>query len=236
MGRLKDEHERMAAVLHDVVEDTDVTLEDLTAVGCPADVLEAVTALSKLPGESQADYLARVLANPMALVVKRADIADNMSADRMRRLDRPTQERLRAKYEAALRRARRRLTRVQLRDQLPRRHRAVGVLDDLGELASSPAARRGTRPASPGGPRTAAGRTASGSCPTSSSCTPGGAAHQNASRSSWWWSAYMTNVRRTNQVGSPWLSFSVTSGRARHSSRSRGSGSVVMVRTVVRVR
>ncbi|HEV7651288.1 MAG TPA: HD domain-containing protein [Actinophytocola sp.] len=103
MGRLKDEHERMAAVLHDVVEDTDVTLDDLTAVGCPPDVLEAVAALSKRPGEAQEDYLARVLANPLALIVKRADIADNMSDDRMGRLDRTTQERLLAKYHAALR-------------------------------------------------------------------------------------------------------------------------------------
>lgn len=103
MGHLKDEHHRMTAVLHDVVEDTDVTLEDLTAAGCPAEVLAAVAAISKHPGESQTDYLARVKANPMALVVKRADIADNMSEDRMGRLDQATQQRLLAKYEAALR-------------------------------------------------------------------------------------------------------------------------------------
>lgn len=103
MGHVKDEHERMTAVLHDVVEDTDVTLEDLTAAGCPPEVLAAVEAISKHPGESQTDYLTRVMANPIALVVKRADIADNMSPDRLGRLDRPTQERLTAKYEAALR-------------------------------------------------------------------------------------------------------------------------------------
>jgi (p)ppGpp synthase/HD superfamily hydrolase len=90
-------------VLHDVVEDTDVTLEDLTALGCPAEVLAAVDAISKRPGEAQGDYLARVMANPIALRVKRADIADNMSADRMGRLDTSTQQRLQAKYEAALR-------------------------------------------------------------------------------------------------------------------------------------
>ncbi len=103
MGHLRDEHERMVAVLHDVVEDTGVTLDDLAALGCPADVLDAVGAISKRPGESQADYLARVMANPLALRVKRADIADNMSDDRMGRLDPPTQQRLQAKYEAALR-------------------------------------------------------------------------------------------------------------------------------------
>lgn len=103
MGHVKGEPERMTAVLHDVIEDTDVTLDDLTAVGCPENVLAAVAALSRHPDESQADYLARVVANPLALLVKRADIADNMSHDRMSRLDRATQERLLAKYQAALR-------------------------------------------------------------------------------------------------------------------------------------
>jgi (p)ppGpp synthase/HD superfamily hydrolase len=102
MGALRDEHERMAAVLHDVVEDTTVTLDDLTEAGCPEDVLAAVAAVTKQPGEDQSAYLARVAANPMALKVKRADIADNMSPDRLSRLDAETQERLRAKYESAL--------------------------------------------------------------------------------------------------------------------------------------
>lgn len=103
MGALRDEHERMAAVLHDVVEDTSVTLADLEAAGCPAQVLAAVAAISKQPGEDQATYLARVAANPIARTVKLADIADNLSPDRLARLDVATQERLRAKYESALR-------------------------------------------------------------------------------------------------------------------------------------
>jgi (p)ppGpp synthase/HD superfamily hydrolase len=103
MGALRDEHERMAAVLHDVVEDTTVTLADLTAAGCPEPVLTALAAVSKQPGEDQESYLARVAANPIALAVKRADIADNLSPDRLERLDRETQERLRAKYTSALR-------------------------------------------------------------------------------------------------------------------------------------
>jgi (p)ppGpp synthase/HD superfamily hydrolase len=103
MGRMRGEHERMAAVLHDVVEDTAVTLADLHAAGCPAEVLAAVAAISKQPGEDQAAYLARVSANPIARAVKRADIADNMSPDRLSRLDPATRERLRTKYESALR-------------------------------------------------------------------------------------------------------------------------------------
>jgi len=102
MGKVSGEHERMAAVLHDVVEDTSVTLADLTAAGCPEEVLAAVAAISKQPGEDQAAYLARVSANPIARVVKRADIADNLSPDRLSRLDQATQARLRTKYESAL--------------------------------------------------------------------------------------------------------------------------------------
>jgi hypothetical protein len=43
----------MAAVLHDVVEDTEVTLNDLIEEGFPVEVIEAVTALTKLPGETR---------------------------------------------------------------------------------------------------------------------------------------------------------------------------------------
>ncbi|MFI7674284.1 HD domain-containing protein [Actinophytocola sp. NPDC049390] len=103
MGALRDERERMAAVLHDVVEDTTVTIDDLREAGCPAEVLDAIAAISKRPGEDQEAYLARVAENRIALAVKRADIADNMSPDRMSRLDKATQERLLAKYTSALR-------------------------------------------------------------------------------------------------------------------------------------
>ena len=103
MGSVSGTHERMTAVLHDVVEDTGVTLEDLAAAGCPPEVLDAVAAISRGADEPQARYLARVVANPIALAVKRADIADNLSPERIGRLDADTQERLRAKYETALR-------------------------------------------------------------------------------------------------------------------------------------
>jgi (p)ppGpp synthase/HD superfamily hydrolase len=103
MGRVEGEHARMAAVLHDVLEDTPVTAPDLLAAGCPQRVVDAVVALSKVDGEPMPDYLMRVAADEIALVVKRADIADNMSPERLARLDQATQDRLRAKYTGALR-------------------------------------------------------------------------------------------------------------------------------------
>lgn len=103
MGSVTTEHEQMAAVLHDVVEDTPVTTDDLAAAGVPPEVVAAVDALSKRPGEAQPDYLRRVAADPIAIVVKRADIADNSSPRRMDQLDAPTQQRLRLKYADAVR-------------------------------------------------------------------------------------------------------------------------------------
>lgn len=103
MASVSGEHAQMAAVLHDVIEDTPVTASDLLSRGCPAAVVEAVVALSHLPDEPQADYLRRVAANPLAVTVKRADIADNLSPVRMARLDDAVRERLQTKYAAALR-------------------------------------------------------------------------------------------------------------------------------------
>ncbi|MCR3751762.1 HD domain-containing protein [Lentzea californiensis] len=102
MTAVTGEHEQMAAVLHDVIEDTPVTADDLLAHGCPASVVDAVVALSHLPEEPQEDYLRRVAANPLALSVKRADISDNLAPARIARLDEATQDRLKAKYARAL--------------------------------------------------------------------------------------------------------------------------------------
>jgi (p)ppGpp synthase/HD superfamily hydrolase len=103
MASVTGEHAQMAAVLHDVIEDTSVTAEELLARGCPAAVVDAVVALSHLPDEPQDVYLRRVAANPLAVTVKRADIADNLSPARMARLDDETRARLEIKYATALR-------------------------------------------------------------------------------------------------------------------------------------
>jgi GTP diphosphokinase / guanosine-3',5'-bis(diphosphate) 3'-diphosphatase len=75
--------ERIAAVLHDVVEDTSVTFDDLLAEGFAPNVLTAVQALTKTPGEARLAAAARAAANPIARVVKLADVADNMDLSRI---------------------------------------------------------------------------------------------------------------------------------------------------------
>jgi (p)ppGpp synthase/HD superfamily hydrolase len=75
--------ERMAAVLHDVVEDSAVTLEALKAEGFPPEVVSAVDALTKRQGESRLDAAHRAKMDPMARLVKLADNAENMDLSRI---------------------------------------------------------------------------------------------------------------------------------------------------------
>lgn len=83
MLRVNTEHEQMAAVLHDVVEDTSVTLARLEQEGFPAEVLRAIAALTKLPGETRLDAAMRAAADPVARVVKLADNTENMDLSRI---------------------------------------------------------------------------------------------------------------------------------------------------------
>ena len=83
MFRVNGEHEQMAAVLHDVVEDTAITIDDLAREGFPSEVLRAIAALTKLPGETRLEAAARAAADPIARKVKLADNAENMDLSRI---------------------------------------------------------------------------------------------------------------------------------------------------------
>lgn len=91
------------AWLHDVVEDCDVTPDDLRAHGFDEDVVTAVEALTFLDGDDRDAYYARIAANPLALTVKLADLADNSDPARLSRLDGATRARLERKYAHAYR-------------------------------------------------------------------------------------------------------------------------------------
>lgn len=83
---LTSDDERMAAVLHDVVEDSGVTLEDLKSAGFSENVIEMVAAVTKLPSEEDnyEAFITRVLgASEGAIRVKLADLADNQNLDRL---------------------------------------------------------------------------------------------------------------------------------------------------------
>lgn len=68
-----------AALLHDVVEDTDVTLAELKDFGFAGVVIDAVDRVTKRKGESYSDFIKRANAHDLARVIKIADIQDNLS-------------------------------------------------------------------------------------------------------------------------------------------------------------
>ena len=82
-ARVSDSHESMTvALLHDIVEDTYVTLTELREQGFPPAILDAVRALTKMPSETYFEYIEGIKSNPLALKVKLADLQDNLSPER----------------------------------------------------------------------------------------------------------------------------------------------------------
>ncbi len=89
MLAVKTREQQIAAVLHDVVEDTNLTLDDLRAEGFSEDVLEAVKALTKVDGEARLEAAQRAAQKPIARAVKLADVTDNMD---LRRIGKPSEK------------------------------------------------------------------------------------------------------------------------------------------------
>lgn len=87
-----------AAWLHDVVEDTAVTLEDLRRAGFSAAVVDAVRRVTKRAGVAPEEYFAGIRGHRVARIVKTADLIDNTDPERVARLDAGTRERLAQKY------------------------------------------------------------------------------------------------------------------------------------------
>ncbi|MFC2164366.1 GTP pyrophosphokinase [Acidobacteriota bacterium] len=83
MMSVNSEEEKIVAILHDVVEDSDLTLEDLKKEGFSDDVVRAVDCLTKREGEPYDAHVERARQNLLALPVKIADLEDNMDPQRM---------------------------------------------------------------------------------------------------------------------------------------------------------
>ncbi len=79
-----DEELQCIALLHDVVEDTNTTWNDLADIGCTVRVLDAVAALTKMPGQNYDQYKAGVFANEDAMKVKMADLRHNTDIRRLK--------------------------------------------------------------------------------------------------------------------------------------------------------
>ncbi len=100
--KFENEEEMVVAVLHDVVEDSDLTLQDLSDLGFSNTVTGAIGCISKASGESYDGFIARVLSNEVARRVKIEDIKDNLDLTRLQNVSEEDLTRVK-KYHRALR-------------------------------------------------------------------------------------------------------------------------------------
>ena len=99
--QMKDENTTIVALLHDVVEDTDYTLEDLTAMGFSDCVTEAIGLMTHEEDVPYMDYVAKIKENPIAKAVKLADLAHNSDLSRLDTVDEKAKKRA-EKYAQAI--------------------------------------------------------------------------------------------------------------------------------------
>jgi (p)ppGpp synthase/HD superfamily hydrolase len=92
-----DEELQCIALLHDVVEDTNTTWEDLVAIGCTTRIISAVKALTKMPGENYDTYKEYVFGNEDAMRVKMSDLRHNSDIRRLKGITQKDIDRI-AKY------------------------------------------------------------------------------------------------------------------------------------------
>lgn len=98
---MTDEDTCVAALLHDVVEDTHVTIEDLHAAGFTEKQIEAVDLLTHRSTESYDEYVRRIKDNRIAKAVKLADLEHNSDITRLDHANQNEIKRLQEKYEKA---------------------------------------------------------------------------------------------------------------------------------------
>lgn len=94
-----DEELQCIALGHDLVEDTDVTYVQLRLIGFTERVIEGIRAMTKVPGETHEEYVAKVKANPDAIRVKLADLRHNSDIRRLKGVTEKDIKRI-AKYHA----------------------------------------------------------------------------------------------------------------------------------------
>jgi (p)ppGpp synthase/HD superfamily hydrolase len=95
------EDESIVAVLHDLIEDTPHTINDLRNDGFPEHIIQAIDCLTRRNLETYEQFIDRIKINPLAVKVKRLDIADNMNLDRIPNPTKEDYERI-EKYREAL--------------------------------------------------------------------------------------------------------------------------------------
>ena len=100
-AEMTTDEEKAVALLHDIIEDTDVTANELLAKGLPDNVVEAVKALTKKHNQNYAAYLAGVKKNRLATAVKLADLKHNSDLSRLEKITQKDRDRA-EKYRKAI--------------------------------------------------------------------------------------------------------------------------------------
>lgn len=100
-SHMDDEFSTCVALLHDVVEDTDITIEDLRKEGFPDEVLQAISCMTHDKNVPYMEYVRNIKTNPIARKVKLADLTHNSNISRLPSHGEKDLERL-AKYKAAI--------------------------------------------------------------------------------------------------------------------------------------
>lgn len=99
--QMNTEETVIAALLHDVVEDTDYTLEEIAGMGFPQSVIEALALLTHDSRVPYMEYVAKTKENPIAAAVKLADLRHNSDVSRLDAVDEKAVKRM-EKYKKAI--------------------------------------------------------------------------------------------------------------------------------------
>jgi len=86
MTKANNDDEQIVSVLHDVVEDSDISINDLEEMGFTNDITRSIDAISKRRDENYYDYINRVAYEPLARSVKILDLKDNMRLLRLNKI------------------------------------------------------------------------------------------------------------------------------------------------------
>ncbi|MGB7594334.1 MAG: hypothetical protein WBL80_02065 [Erysipelotrichaceae bacterium] len=103
MLNFEDEKEQITALLHDVMEDTGTTVQELEALSIPQDVIDALLILTHDKSIDYDEYITKIMTNELACKIKEADLMDNMNLERLPVIKEEDLDRLQ-KYQRSLQR------------------------------------------------------------------------------------------------------------------------------------
>ncbi|GAB2876280.1 GTP pyrophosphokinase [Microbulbifer echini] len=98
--KMSSQEEQIVAVLHDVLEDSSTSVEDLKSYGFSRRVVDALACLTKQDGESYMDYIEKIKGNNLAAKIKMCDLQDNLDVTRLKLLGESDLRRVKKYYDA----------------------------------------------------------------------------------------------------------------------------------------